>query len=459
MSATSKCRILSSALLAAIATAGCVSSGGAPRATKPVVNSTDFSRSAVFEKINADELDLLTNAYADRYRTLVEDAVAETLRGNDDPHQRAVAQRMLVTTTSSVYDIATNGDPFTQVLDLTVMVTLTSQVWIDRDRAVREFGEVRAAPLIAALRQAREEIWDIGARVFTQDQLSALDFLIASWRKQNPGVDDVAYVRFDDFNESRGSSIVADAANGGGLFEPIGRAVDQAKNYERLIERMFYLSKRAPTLLEWQTQAAIDEVLAKKEVGDALGNLDSVSKSVDRLANEILQMVTREREALVAEIDKRQQKIDATLGQVKAVVDATAPIVKDVNTLAETGERIVAKVGEITGPAQAPDPNAPPAKPFDVADYQKLLAEATTTLREVNALADKGESLAGSPAVKGLIDQVTDATEERIASVEEAANRVLWKLGIVLSSVAAVVFALAFAYRETGRRTITGRKA
>ena len=41
---------------------------------------------------------------------------------------------------------------FTQVLDLTVMVTLTSQVWIDRDRAVREFGEVRAAPLIAAQR-------------------------------------------------------------------------------------------------------------------------------------------------------------------------------------------------------------------------------------------------------------------------------------------------------------------
>ena len=96
-----------------------------------------------------------------------------------------------------------------------------------------------AQPAQDALRQARAEIWEIGARVFTQDQLSALDFLIASWRKQNPGVDDVAYVRFDDFNESRGSSIVAEAANGGGLFEPIGRAVDQAKNYERLIERMF----------------------------------------------------------------------------------------------------------------------------------------------------------------------------------------------------------------------------
>jgi hypothetical protein len=38
---------------------------------------------------------------------------------------------MLVESTSSVYDIATSGDPAMQVLDLTVAVTLMSQVWID----------------------------------------------------------------------------------------------------------------------------------------------------------------------------------------------------------------------------------------------------------------------------------------------------------------------------------------
>jgi len=59
-------------VIAALASVpACVVSGrGAPRANKPVTSSTDFSRSAVFEKINADQLDLLANAYADRYRTL-----------------------------------------------------------------------------------------------------------------------------------------------------------------------------------------------------------------------------------------------------------------------------------------------------------------------------------------------------------------------------------------------------
>ena len=447
---------LCSALAVLLVLPACVgSTAGAPRAGKPVVNSTDFSRSAVLAKINADQLDLLTNAYADRYRTLVEDAVAEILRDNADPRQRATALRMLVTSATSVYDIATNGDPFTQVLDLTVAVTLTSQVWIDRDRATREFGEARAAPLIDALREARTEIWDIAARVFTPDQLSALDFLIASWRKQNPGVEDVSFVRFNDFNDSRGHAVIAEAGQGGGLFEPIGRAVDQARSYERLFERMFYLSKRAPTLLEWQTQAAIDAVLARKEVVDALENLGGVSRSVEQLSTEIPALIARERETLLVEIDKRQEQINGTLGQVKSVVDATAPIVKDVNTLAGTAERIVVKVGEMAGPPREPDPNTPPAKPFDVADYQKLLAEAGTTLREANALAAKGESLAGSPAVKGLIDEVTAATEERINSLESAAARVLWQVGAMLAAIAVLVFALAHAYREAGRRTTT----
>ena len=466
MSSARQVRLLSAlvSLSTPLVATGCAPPrAGVPRVNKPVTSSTDFSRGAVFEKISADELDQLTNAYADRYRTLTEDAVDVVVRGNTDPRQRAVARHMLVASTTSVYDIATNGDPFTQVLDLTVVVTLVSQVWIDSDRATLEFGEERARSLITALRQARTEIWDIAGRVFTPDQLSALDFMIAGWRKDNPGVDDVYFVRFNDFNESRGQSFVAEAGQGGGLFEPIGRAVDQARSYERLIERMFYLSKRAPMLVSWQSQAVVDDVLAKPEVGRALGNLDAVTKSVDelsatadRLATDIPALIARERETLLVEIDRRQQELNGTLAQVKSVVDAAAPVVHEVHALAQTGERILAKAAELRGPAAEADPNAPPAKPFDVAEYQRLLAEASTALREANTLAASGESLAGSPAVKGLIDEVTRATQERIDGVEEASRRLVWQIGLVLTGVALLVFVLAVAYREIGRRSPRG---
>ena len=454
-SAAAACAALA---LACGAMQGCVvGRSGAPRVGKAVTQSTDFSRAAVLEKINADQLDLLTNAYADRYRTLLEDAVNDIIRGGASARQRAIAQRMLVESTTSVYDIATSGDPFSQVLDLTVVVTLTSQVWIDNDRAERAFGRELADPLIDALRQAREEIWEIAGRVFMPDQLAALDFLIDRWRKENRGVDDVYWVRFDDFGEGRGDGLVAEIEGGGGLFEPIGKAIDQAKSYERLLERMFYLAKRGPTLAGWQSQAVIDEVIAKEEVGRALANLDGVTRSVDelsktagRLTDEIPELIAREREAVFIEIDRRHEDIDATLGRVQVIVERTAPVVSDVNRLAETSERMLDKVAELVaaGGGSPPDPDAPPPKPFDIADYERVLVEASTTLREANALAEKGESLAGSPALRGLIDEVTAATQERIDSVERAASRLIWQAGLVLAGVVVLAFGLSAAARR-----------
>jgi hypothetical protein len=441
------------ASLAAMMPSGCVAQrSGAPRVNKPVMGSGEFSRTEVSQKINADDLDRLTNAYADRFRTLMEDAVGSIVAGNPDAQQRAAAQGLLAVSTTSVYDIATNGDPFTQMLDLTVTVTLTSQVWIDRDRAVMVFGEERAQPLIASLRQARKEVWEISQRVFTQEQLTALDFLITAWRKQNPHVDDVAFVRFNDFIEGHADSVVADAAGGGGLFEPIGRAVDQARSYERLLERIFYISKRAPVLFSWQSQAAIDGLLARPEVVRTIGNIDATAANANKFVGEIPELIAREREAVFAGIDARMQQADGTLSKVQGVVDATAPIVKDVNRLAETADRMMDKAIVLAGPARTPDPAAPPSKPFDVADYQKLLAEASVTLREANELASKGESLAGSPAIKGLIDEVTKATEERIASVEEAASRVIWRATGAVALIAVLSFGLALAYRALSRQ-------
>jgi hypothetical protein len=456
-------------------------SRGAPRREKAVTGSTDFSRSAAGEKIGFDELEELTNAYADRYRTLMEDAIAEITKNNPDARARATAQRFLVESTTSAYDIATNGDPFSQVLDLTIMVTLTSQVWIDDDRATREFGADRAEPLVVALRQAREEIWRIASRVFLPDQLAALDFMIASWRRENRSVEDTSFVRFDDFAEQRGESLIRDVASGGGLFEPLNKAIDESVAYRKLGERIFYLAKRMPTLANWQTQALADEVLAKEETKRALANLDGVSKSVEslgatvtKLAADVPKIVADERTAIFAEIDRRQKDIDSALGQVnaiageaakaaadaRAIAEGVSPILGDaqktlaaaqptldaVQKLAETSERLLGKVAEIKGPPAPVDPIAPPA------DYQRMLGDATVALGEANRLLENADSLAGSKSVKGLIDEVTHATEQRIESLEEMVTRIVFMIGAIAAGVVVLAFALLFAYRATGAR-------
>jgi hypothetical protein len=321
-----------------------------------------------------------------------------------------------------------------------------SQVWIDQNRAAEEFKASDPRRLIQALRAARQEIWDIAARVYSHDQLLALDFLITNWTKRNPGVEDVYWVRFSDFGGSSRASLIAEIAEGGEYYDAVGRAMDQA--HLGLGERMFYLAKRGATLAGWQSQAVVEEVLAKPEVSRALANVDTMSRSVDELTRsttkltaEIPELLAREREAVFAELDRRQKAIDASLASVKAVVDSAAPVVRDVNTLAETSERIIGKVAEIKGPV---DPNAPAGKPFDPDDYTRLLAQASGTIR------DAGE-LAGSPAIKTILDDVNRATDERIRRAEDAVTRVIWLAGGVSAGLIALLFAGAVAYSRMGR--------
>ena len=481
-------RFRTSLAAVALMAGGCiVSRESAPRVTKavtgPVTSSTDFSRGQALEKIGTEELNQLTNAFADRYRTLMEDAINGVIVGNPDARQRALANRFLVESTTSAYDIATSGEPFSQVLDLTIMITLTSQVWIDSNRADREFGPERGQILVNALRQAREEVWAIASRVLLPDQLSALDFMIASWRRDNAGVEDVSFVRFDDFADSRGSALIAEARAGGGLFAPLNQAVDEAVAYRKVLERIFFIAKRAPTLLNWQAQSVIDQALAKKDTVRALANLDSVSTSVqnvsatvEQLAKDVPNLVKGEREAVFAELDRRQKDIDGALASVKSIaeearrttesaqktLDGVAPALKEaqatldaaqptlaaVERIAGTSERLLAKVSEMSGP---PDPNA---KPFDIAEYRGALADATATLVEANKALERGESLASSPAVKGLIADVTHATEDRINSLETALSRLAWLVGGIFGGIVAALlilaFALAVAYRRLG---------
>jgi ABC-type transporter Mla subunit MlaD len=305
--------------------------------------------------------------------------------------------------------------------------------------------------------------------------------MIAAWRRANAGVEDVAWVRFSDFAKERGASLIVESDTGVDLFSGLEATLAQAKSYELLMNRIFYISKRAPTLIGWQSQAAVDAMLARQEIRDALANLGRSSQAASdaaataaRLADDLPALVQSEREAIFAELDRRQAELDTTLATVNAIaadaraatadvkatlegvtplLESAAPTLEAVQRLAETGERILAKVAEIKGPPLPPDPDAPPAKPVTVDDLKETLAAATVTLEQANALLERGESLGESPAIKGLIDEVTHATEQRIASLEESVARLLWLAAGLAAAVVTLVFVLVMVARTAGRAT------
>ena len=236
--------------------------------------------------ITAAELDELTRAFADRYVGLLSSTCDALKKDNPDPVQRREAQDLTLDAANNVYDIASNADSFTRMLDLVVVTTLVSQVWVDDDRAGDVFGD-RGEVLVRSLHHGRVEALALAARVLRPDQLDVLDYTIWDWRRQNPDMVRMSSVRFSNFALDRGKSANADVLAAGGFFKNIGQTGQSVDEARLLTERMFYLLKRQPTLLRWQAEAAKDDLLATPEVGKALADVHRLTEQVEQLPRNI----------------------------------------------------------------------------------------------------------------------------------------------------------------------------
>jgi hypothetical protein len=420
--------------LAAFVGGGCAGTAGGPPRGGPGTPAG----SVTGRPIAPAELDELTRAFADRYVGLLSSACDALKKNNPDAVQRREAQELMLNCAVNVYDIASNADAPTRVLDLVVVTTLVSQVWIDDDRAGEVFAD-RGEVLVRALHHGREEAWALAAQVLRPDQLDLLDYTIWDWRRHNPDMVKVSFVRFSNFAVGRGKSADADVLSAGGLFSNVGQAGQAVDEARLLTERMFYLFKRAPTLVRWETEAAKEGVLATPGVSTYLTDIDRLTDQAEQLPRH----VAAERQALLAALDDRKQGVDATVANMRAALAEAKGVAASVGqtsgSLNEMLKTADALVGRFDGPAAAPgaaaivltarpsevaaytdagaDGGPPPvraSRPFDISEYTegvRDLSAAATTLNDALKSSDK---LLGSPEWDRRIEQVNRSADGRI---------------------------------------------
>lgn len=370
-------------------------------------------------KLTLEELDQLTFAFADRYSMAVSSAVDRIKQGNPDPAQRRIAHRIKLNGVLAVNDIVSGGDPYTEVLDLLVAVTLQARVWIDDGRAVRDFGE-RAPILIGALQQTSTEIWDLASRALTQEQLEAVDLMLNAWSRQHPDVEQVEYVKFDNFSGARAAGMVGELRSGGGLLAPLNETNQELKEYRRMAERAFWYSKRAPGIAGIQAEAATNEIMAAPEIGALIASVQSLTATADRMGNLAATLPAQ----VVAQVDARQP-------QVMAALEALTKLVGSVTAMSADLRSTIAAVDTLNGNMKPPA-DAPPARPFDVTEYTAMLAKTHDVLQSLNLLAGESERMMTSERLK----PITAVADERM-------ERVFWYVFFSLLWL----FVLAVAYR------------
>jgi hypothetical protein len=76
--------------------------------------------------VTAAELDKAAYAFADRYTTQLVAATDSVLKGNPSAEQRRAAHAVKLVSVSGIYDIVTNADAASKLMDLLMVVTLQS---------------------------------------------------------------------------------------------------------------------------------------------------------------------------------------------------------------------------------------------------------------------------------------------------------------------------------------------
>ena len=261
-----------------VAVAGC--------AQHSTVRATDRSRVLRDQRITRAQLEELSNAFADRYFTLMLAASERVMRGNPDMQQCRIMNGLRLLGVSSMYDISTSPDTLGQLVDQMVVVTLQNYFWVDSGRSQVIWG-ARAQPLVENLRKAREDVWSMGSKVFTDEQLEQIDLMISSWWSQRGGTEFVAYVRFSEVASSKGQALIETVRDGNGLLEPIERATEQALEAQLALERSFFWAKRVPLFANWQVQALMYDMLALQDTARLIEAVETISKTAATMPDRV----------------------------------------------------------------------------------------------------------------------------------------------------------------------------
>lgn len=399
-------------------------------------------------RIGPGELDQLTRAFADRYVGLLSSTCDALKKGNTDVVQRREAQEWMLNSANNVYDIASNADAFTRMLDLVVVTTLVSQVWVEDGRARDVFGDERGQLLTRALVHGRAEAWALAARVLGGKQIKLLEDLIRDWRRDNPEMVRVASVRFSNFAVGRGTSSIAEVLAARGWFANVGKAGRSVDEARLLTERMFYMLKRQPTLLRWELEAIKDDLFATPEVDTYLADIHRLTDQAQRLPAD----VAAEREAILAAFDQRAAAVDSTVAGVRSAVREAGGLAASIDAAGRSLDAMLKSADGVLVryDALTTSPTAQSARTFDVREYTEGVKELAGALQNMNDVLKSSDALLSSGEWDRRVEDLNQSADARMRVAAEqgrlvvaAGFRQLWLTG-------GAGFALLILYRLVG---------
>ncbi len=411
-------------------------------------------------------------SYADRFASIMTQALEDFETLKPKPQARQVILSDLVYSLSSVYTIAAEPNPQVGLLDMVAVTTLGRIIY--EDNIPRKYGKSTEV-LGDGFRQLEKDIWRIAAKVLTKEQQGELRQLILLWRKNNPDKVVYNYLRFSDFASQRRDSTLVKKVQAGGLFKTVQEVTQQVEETRMLAERGIFLATRLPLLTGNFAEVWMSQMLVSPETQKILADVHTFSRVSERLAtvaeqmpdqlmkdmsklrwktvnqvmkgidewsektlNDVMARVAIEREAFISQFMDRligEQKI--ALEAILAEEQRVTGLVTELRKAIEGGNNLLLTANTLAEKFNVGQPSAKPkdSKPFDIKEYQDTIAEVTTLVETTNQLV-------ATVGLEKLLPQLIDAIDRVEGEGEELIDH-SFRQGVLFILIAMGAYVIA----------------
>ncbi len=287
--------------------------------------------------VTAERTQALVMSMADDYIAALSEAIQLLLENQAvSPKGRWLAQSFLRNGVGASADIGASPNPPVAVLDLLVLASLQS--WAFEAHWISAGIGDPGLPVLARLKQAESDIWTTAGSVLTQDQLATVRTLIDGWIAEHPDRSVVAFVRFDEFADSREITSRSLRGQASGLLREVSEATGAIDDARLFGERLMWYAGRYPYVLGEQTELTAYRLLDQPEGEDLFEAVESLQKLSESLTARLATLpedLDAQQEQLFARISAERE---ATIAQAQKALDATVD-----RSLQRASERIDAE--------------------------------------------------------------------------------------------------------------------
>lgn len=370
--------------------------------------------------------------FADTYVAMVSQGCDDIITGTTNTDIRIAALRWKLQQATAAYNNATGENPTLNALDMLVLATMAHNVVTDF--GVPTYGKI-VEPLLAAQAEMETNAWTMAGNFLSPAQEKELKNLIDEWRARNPRQTDVGPIRFNEFAAALGRAPTRERTSSGSIFsllylnplaglDPTTAAIEGVRE---LGERTMYYTQRMPTLLNWQTQLLVYQLMAQPASAQMQSDFHRISTSMGTFADtgkQLPQIINDQRQAAIQQIldglVAQENKSTGLLTNTRSALEAASEAATNINTAIHSLTEFVEFVSPTNStPATATTNSSPPFNVLDYGTAASQIGSAATNLTTLLLTANQST------------EQINKISQQMTDNANRVVHHAFW-LGVVL---------------------------